>query len=239
MGVNYHALGGGLFQLSVTSYFERTTSGAAEWFCYEFLRDLGKTGIGKLQIADQVWIDTLFTGGKCSIRNAANSSYICYELTFIRSLPKDAGLAAKLTPDPVEPAEAGARTSAGSYTFATKALGTHAFIDSMSVSRPSIVETVPRGLGVRVKSRRGARRLSLNVSSWYRVVPDGVTYSRPPLEKLLHDSFHELSSQKGDLVGQGNTFQNCYLTDFSPDSGDNLWTAPVSLSFEHELEPTV
>lgn len=247
--VDFNPLGGGLVSIEVKSHYELSSSGYIEWFGYQMLRDLASTGKGWLVVWGHLFEDAVFVDGECEFIRASSNSYMNYHLNFLWSID-DTG-----TLNDSEPATIVVPTSstsfnnnedysfcrpadaAGAYTW-TQAIGNYAHINRISVQKPPLIHYIPRASGVRIRGRRGERRIIFELQSVLRTAPDGSEHRRPDIEEAIYAQLYTLGVTEGDLVGQGNTFESCVFKGYELTSDDSFWTAYGTYTFEQSLYPS-
>lgn len=240
VGTTVHQLGGGQFNLDIRGNYRLRNTGEAEYFAYDMLTRLGSTSIGTLSISNKLWPSCIFSHGECEIKEAYGAGLLAYRLSFARSIPNAVNLSDTTVAD-VPPTFDG-RNSLANYAFNSVTIGVHSFIQQITVSRPPIVKHVPRANGVRIKPNRPVRTVRFLVKCFIRTPnvitpPSPLVPTRPSLEEAVHDLALQLSSKRASLVGQGNTFENCFLSSYKPADADTWYTSAVELDFEQELDP--
>lgn len=151
----------------------------------------------------------------------------------------------------------------GPNTGVATKIGRFCDLTSLSVQRPVLAVPIPRCDGVRIVGRghtqigiasqmdyRRGRSVTMRLrghvwayqqNDWSAdsvpVSPDGVTNpSRLVLEKRILALQVGLRGERLRLTGNGNTFQDCYLTSLDPDDdGEAYSTLGFTATFEHEL----
>ncbi len=239
-----HGLGGGISTLSVSGIYEIATAGDAISWALGFFSHLGKTLEGTLVLNGIGWYFCHFVSGNCSFVIGSAYTYAQYKLTFIRSVADRSGDAVSFQPPTeVEPDVPNIGNSDGSYAFGARHLGSHAVVNKVSVSRPSVVHNIPRAHGVRVRDFPYGRKLSLDLTV-YSHPSQGSFDSLQEYRAETTNNAHSLSSsftfhsQKNDLRGEGSIYENCVLTKFSRKVDDNWRRYTVGLQFELESDHT-
>lgn len=211
-------IGGESQTLHVVGECQRHNLGDAEWYLYQKLLALGQSTTGALTVNGQAYGNCAFQSGSGEI---AGHTWVSYRHEFLQGDNSSgaAGTAAAMV------AEYGGRSSAGAFTFGGTALGDHAQITEVRVSRSLIVKHLGRGRGVRIKDLATARSVTLNLKCWKSHT------TRAALEAYLLGLEQTLGSCDGSLVGNGNTFSNCHLrairTDGSRDDLGTYFTAEI------------
>jgi len=204
-------VGGESQTLRVTGECQRHSLGDAEWYLYQKLLALGASTTGVLTVTGQAYGNCAFVSGTGEI---GGHEWVTYRYEFLQgdNSSGDVGSAG------AEPGEYAARTSAGAFTFAGTALGEHARISGMSISRDLITKHLGRGRGIRIKDVAHARSIQLSLTCWVSKA------TRASIEDYLIGLYQTLGSMDGSLVGNGNTFTDCHITGIKAEGvRDELW----------------
>lgn len=205
-------VGGESQTLRVVGEADRHNLGDAEWYLYQKLLALGASTTGTLTVNGKAYGNCAFVQGSGEI---GGHEWVTYRYNFLQGDNSSGDVG---TPG-AAPAEYAARTSAGSYTMSGTALGAHARISEMTVSRELITKHLGRGRGVRIKDVAYSRAVNLSLTCW-----KSYSTTRADLEDYLVSLYHTLGSVDGSLVGNGNTFTNCHVVGIRSGSQRNeLW----------------
>ena len=110
--------GGGVFNLTVEGLHELRNAGEAEWFGYQMLIALGRSGPGELLVNNQEWDPVLFSSGNCRIIRAAENSLLIYRLSFVMSVPNATDLTSGVSSGTIQTYDG--RNSKGDYWYASR-----------------------------------------------------------------------------------------------------------------------
>jgi hypothetical protein len=255
VGVNLHQTGGGLLNLQVRGTTFQPTYGAAEKWAHAKLTSLGATGRGVLFINDLGWEQVFFVSGEATFEQCSSMTIIHYDLNFITSVKLDKNLDFTPTYGSDPGFSSGGTNSNMDYTFVSSTntleaplTGSHTNLVRIAVSRPVDVVSIPRCNGVRIHPQRGGRKVLLSASAHFQLTQliDPVTslpfanpFTTADREHFAQSFAMRMGSAPGILSGQGNVFNDCFLTVCKPVFKEGIMhSLKFDLTFEQLLDPT-
>lgn len=175
-GMNVRLLqqGGGMQSIDVGFWARRYGRGDAEYWLYNFMKRLGRTGISELVVDGIAYTNVYFVGGDGAITptwyrhpdgvplsqsNRLESAKVQGTLRFVRSIPGSSGsVSAPTNAPPQEFPAYGLGSNRGDYTATSGVggvvkLGRFCDLVRVSVDRPAYYSVIPRCYGVRIKGQ--------------------------------------------------------------------------------------
>jgi hypothetical protein len=221
---------GGTYQIDISMRYQEDRIGDVERRCWWMLTSLIQSGLGELEINGIKYWGSVFYSGRAHFYHRSESAVAEMMLSFLYSdsSQEDTYTTADSTPTFTS------GNSLNDFTFGGVDMGSIScptIIEALNVSKTPIVIPIPRSRGVRLRTKQSGGSVVFTLKSWLR---GGDT--RQDLEQLIVDKFEELSGGKEDLVGNGYTYKNCVVQNFTPQSSDRLErTLPVTYSIGQEI----
>jgi hypothetical protein len=185
---------------------------------------------------------------------------------FVRGIPNGALFENPTTLPPPERSDAGGTNLGdylASSALVSAKVGRFCDLSGVQVDRPYVAAAIPRCDGMRIKGRnhtqpllrtqldyRRGRRVTLRfrgvVFAWQLndgtldpvqlTNPDVTNNQRSVIEQRIHSLEYTLRGEVLTLAGNGNTFFDLYLTEFSPDDDSERYTSlDFTATFQQNL----
>jgi len=237
--------GGNLNSIEVVGVAMRYAQGDGEAWLYNTLVALASCGLGDLyigQTARSKYENCYFSAGEGEIVSGTDEGddrcYVNYRLQFIQSAGEQPVSLSTGSSPPTAPPEYSGKDSTKTYTFGGTAMGLlSAGGLRIRVNREPLVKVLPRCYGARIKDRaQGAQGRTLEFG--LDMTADPMTYpTHADFEEWFHELANNTGDEPGDLVGCGNTWADCHMTQMShPGAAQWSHTAPNNIQLVYRQE---
>jgi len=237
--------GGNLNSFEVAGGAMRYTQGDGEAWLYNTLVALASCGLGDLYIGQtdrSKYENCFFISGEGDVVSGTDEGddrcYVNYRLQFIQSAGEQPVSLSTGASPPDAPEEYSGRDSTKTYTFGGTAMGLLSEGGlRIRIDRAPLVKALPRCYGVRIKDRaQGAQGRTLEFS--LDMTADPLTYpTHADFEKWFHELANNIGDEPGDLVGCGNTWADCHMTQMAhPGAAQWSHTAPNNIQLVYRQE---
>ena len=226
--------GGGYMQIRVKWTINRHNRGDAEWYVYQKCKNLALIGTGELYVQGNVYEHAVCLSCTASIEEPAHdgnlSSWSCKVLmnvVFEVSIPETTSNLSPTYSAPATPGEYTSRTSDGAFTFKGTSIADSPLRLTPSLRCQHVRHLLPRAYGVFHEDQTSGAviRLQLEGTHWKS--------TRALLEDEWRDILVTIRDDVGSLVGNGNTYADCYMADApSMDDSDRRFSA-FGIGFSH------
>jgi len=220
---------GDWLSVTVKGGVRRYNRGDAEWYVYTKLRQLGVGGVGELYVNGLVWIGAVFVRGWAKIEAPSPvGCWVEYSYEFEVSSPESISNYTPSFSSPEPPTEYPDRNDAGEFYYKGVAIGEKGGWLMPRVRRRYVAVAVPRCRGLRLKDIKYGRVMLLELDAFVR------KENRTELEEALRDMSVGFGNMAGVLSGNGNVFEDCYLTGWRAWGLDGRFER-LSLRFVQEI----